>query len=125
MLGSQQKLRITFNVNNATNHLLFYEIRLDENLIKKFSGVGLPTLLSCSCYAYKCFGTNNGTKISSRNFKRNNNIYQYTSLNNAYTTIYNYLVTKVVPFPSAVNYLDAIEYHNGTNWQPINNLLPW
>jgi len=28
-------------------------------------------------------------------------------------------------FHKEANYLDAIEWHNGTNWESINNILPW
>ncbi|MHB1686959.1 MAG: ATP-binding protein [Ignavibacteriaceae bacterium] len=121
LLGSKTHLKFTFKVNTAIMHFIYYEIILQENLLKKLNAGGLPTLSLCNCRTVKCSGENNGTPLREFHTNKDDTRFHYTSLNNAYTTIYNFLVTQEGAFPVEANYLDAMEHHDGTNWQPINN----
>ena len=125
MHESKKHLKITFKVNTAISHFIEYEIVLQENLLKKFNLAGLPILSLCNCRTLKCFGENNGTPLATFQPNKDDIRFHYTSLNDAYIKIHSYLMTLVGSFLPELNFLDAIEYHDGTNWQPINNILSW
>lgn len=125
MLETKKQLKFTFTVNTANRHFLYYEIVLQENLLKKLNAGGLPLVSLCKCRATKGSGTNNGTALPTSSIGKNNPAFNYSSLKDAYDKIHAYWVTQIGAFPVAPNYLDAIQYHDGTNWQPINTILPW
>jgi energy-coupling factor transporter ATP-binding protein EcfA2 len=125
MLESKKHLKFTFKINTAINHFIYYEFVLQENLLKKFNSVGLPNVSLCKCRATGFSGTNNGTPIAAIKIGKNNPLFNYDSLNDAYNKIHAYLVTQDGAFPREINYLDAIQYHNGTSWAPITTILSW
>jgi hypothetical protein len=125
MLESNSRLRFTFRFSNVPMRTFYFEIKLEENLIKENVGAGLPSLSLSSCRTLKCTEVNNGTSTS---FSPNKNDirFHYNSLNHAYTTVYNHLVKQFGAFPVEANYLDAIEFLDANRiFQPIATIMPW
>jgi energy-coupling factor transporter ATP-binding protein EcfA2 len=125
LLESKKHLIFTFKVNILTNRIIRYEIVLQENLLKKFNPGGLPTLSLCNCRAVKLTDETPGIPIETYHPLKDDITFIYLSLDNAYTTICNHLITKEGTFPTEANYLDAIVYLDDTGWLPLNNILPW
>lgn len=125
MLSFKKQLRLTFTFNAGTGHYSYYELLTEENLLKRNNGAALPTLSLCKCRVTQTtlhYGTTVTGPIS---IPATSTRFRYSSLQNAYDTIHAFLVTQQGAFHKEANYLDAIEWHNGTNWEPINNILPW
>jgi|GEM_PF-2998776 len=93
----------------------------------KRNGALTPIISKVHCVADKCCGHNGTTKYPSHNPDKKNAIFNYESLQNAYDRIHNFLIgTSIGTFPKATDYLTTIEYHDGTNWQPIlNKIVLW
>jgi len=125
MLEFKKHLKLTFNINAAVGHFIYYELVSEENLLKKLNGAALPTLSTCRCRTVKCYGENAGAPLPQFSPGKDDVRFHYLSLENAYNVIHAFLVNLNGPFPREANYLDAIEYHDGTNWQPLNNLRVW
>jgi hypothetical protein len=70
---------------------------------------------------------NNGaTAYAAFNPDKKHPDFNYESLNNAYDRIYTYIIgTPIGAFPKAADYLTTIEYHNGTTWAPLTDLIVW
>ncbi len=126
MLESKKHLRFTFRVATAPVHTIYYDVRLEENLVKRNVVGGLPTLSLCNCRTLRCSGVNNGTPLRPFSPNKDDARFHYNSLNHAYTTIHTFLVTQVGVFPVEANYLDAVEYVNAQGiFQPITTILAW
>jgi energy-coupling factor transporter ATP-binding protein EcfA2 len=125
MLEFKKHLKLSFTINGGAGHFIYYELITEENLLKKNNAAALPTVLTCRCRTAQCYGINGATPLAAVTIPKTATRFHYTSLLNAYDTIHAFLVTQNGAFPKEANYLDAIMYHDGTNWQPINNILPW
>jgi len=125
MLEFKKHIRLTFSINAGAGHFSYYELTTEENLLKRNNGVALPTISDCKCRTLKCSEVNAGAPVGVYHPHKDNAAFHYTSLQNAYDTIHSFIVTQRGAFAKQANYLDAIEYHDGTNWQPMNNILPW
>jgi hypothetical protein len=120
------RLIMTFEISAAANHYSFYEVLLKAPLTMKFNGGLAPIISKVQCVADKCYGHFGTTPYPSFHPDKKNANFNYESLQDAYERIHNYLTgTAIGAFPLAVNYLTTIEFHDGTNWQPITNKIVW
>lgn len=125
MLEFKKPFRMTFTFNAGTGHYSYYEFVTEENLLKRNGGAALPTLTLCKCRVTQTTEHHGATVTGPISIPSTSTRFRYVSLQAAYDTIHAYLVTQVGAFHKEPNYLDAIEYHNGAAWQPINTILPW
>ena len=125
MLEFKKSLRLTFTFNAGTGHYGYYELLTEENLLKRNNGAVLPTLTLCKCRVTQTTEHNGAVVTGPTSIPATTTRFRYTSLQNAYDTIHSFLITQHGAFHKEANYLNAIEYHDGTNWQPINSILPW
>lgn len=119
-----KSIKITMTVNPATNHLAHYELKLKESIILSRNG-GASYLSNCRCYTERCHGINNGVPIPSFSPTKNDPRFNYNSLESASDSIYDYLQANGPAFIKGANYLNEIEYHDGTNWVSIIPLTVW
>ncbi|WP_079242460.1 ATP-binding protein [Chryseobacterium indologenes] len=125
-LEQGKRLKITYEIDVPTNHYCFYELILKDALTVKKNGVLAPVLSKVHCVADKCYGHNGTIPYPSYNPDKKNPNFNYESLQDAYDKIYNFLVaTSGVTFPKLTDYLNTVEYHDGTNWQPMFNKVVW
>lgn len=125
ILGQGKNIKITITVDSATNHFYYYELKLKESIILN-RNIGNPILSYSKCYLEKMYGTNNGAQIPSFSPIKSDVRFNYTSLENASDLIYNFILAQNgFVFPKETNYLNLIEYYDGTNWTSINPLLVW
>jgi len=125
MLEFNKHIRLTFTINAGAGHFSYYELTIEENLLKRNNGAAIPTITTCKCRTTKCLEVNTGSTSRTYHPHKDDTTFHYSSLQNAYDTIYAFIVTQRRAFANQANFLDAIEYHDGTNWQPINTILPW
>ncbi|GEC80152.1 hypothetical protein [Flavobacterium aquatile] len=124
VLEHGKSIRITMTVNSAVNHFTYYELKLKESVILSRNG-GAPSLSNSKCFTERCHGTNNGVPIPSFSPSKSDARFNYNSLESASESIYNFLQANGPAFVKGVNYLNGIEYHNGTNWVSIIPLTVW
>lgn len=125
MLDFKKSFRLTFTFNAGAGYYGYYELVTEENLLKRNNGAVLPTLTLCKCRVTQIIEHNGAIITGPISIPSTSTRFRYTSLQNAYDTIHTFLITQHGAFHKEANYLNAIEYHDGTNWQPINNILPW
>lgn len=125
MLEFKKSLRFTFTFNAGTGHYGYYELLTEENLLKRNNGAVLPTLTLCKCRVTQTTEHNGAVVTGPISIPATTTRFRYTSVQNAYDTIHSFLITQHGAFHKEANYLNAIEYHDGTNWQPISSILPW
>lgn len=124
ILEKGKNIKITFTVNSTINHFYFYELKLKETIILKNGTT--PNISFCKCHVDKMYGINNGIQIPEFRPSKNNPIYNYTSLENASDLIYDFLqIYNGAPFPKNHNYLNQVEYHDGSNWVPFLPKTIW
>lgn len=123
MLGLKKPLRIKFTFSAV--HFCYYELLTEENLLKRNNVAALPTPLLCKCRVSQTIEHNGAIVTGPISIPATSIRFHYYSLQNAYDTIHAFLVTQNGAFHKEANYLDAIEWHNGANWESINNILPW
>lgn len=115
-LEANQNLKYTFIVDAATNHICYYELKTKETLLKDSSN----RLSKVYCVAEKYYGHNGSTPYPVKFIST----FNYSSLENAYDTIHAALCSSPIgAFPKIPDYLDAIEYFDGANWQPIKSKI--
>jgi hypothetical protein len=117
---------MTFEVNATTNHFSYYELILKDPLTLQRNGAAIPFISKVHCIADRCFGNNGTTDYPSFNPDKKNPDFNYESLSNAYDRIHTYLIgTPIGAFPKVVDYVTTIQFHDGTDWQPLSNLIVW
>lgn len=125
-LEGSKRLKMTFAINAGANHFSYYELILKEPLTMKRNGTAIPIISKVHCVADKCYGNNGPTAYAAFNPDKKHPDFNYESLNNAYDRIYTYIIgTPIGAFPKAADYLTTIEYHNGTTWAPLTDLIVW
>ncbi|PWK76568.1 AAA ATPase-like protein [Mucilaginibacter oryzae] len=126
-LEQGKRLKITFEINAAANHYCYYELILKSPLTMKHNGALLPIISEVHCVADRCYGHNGATPYPAFNPDKKESEFNYGSLQNAYDRIHTFLIGRATigAFPKAVDYLTTIEYHDGTNWQPLKNKIVW
>lgn len=125
-LEQNKRIKLTFEIDVVANHYSFYELILKEPLTMIRNGALTPTISKVHCVADKCYGHNGTTPYQAFNPDKKNANFNYESLEDAYNRIHNFLMKTLGTFPKATNYLTTIEYHDGTNWQPIlNKIVMW
>ncbi len=125
-LEGSKRLKMTFAIDAGANHFSYYELILKEPLTMKRNGAALPIISKVHCVADRCYGNNGATAYPTFNPDKKNPNFNYESLNNAYDRIHAYIIgTPIGVFPKAADYLTTIQYHDGTNWQPLSNIIVW
>jgi energy-coupling factor transporter ATP-binding protein EcfA2 len=125
-LEQGKRLKMTFEVNATTNHFSYYELILKDPLTLQRNGAAIPFISKVHCIADRCFGNNGTTDYPSFNPDKKNPDFNYESLSNAYDRIHTYLIgTPIGAFPKVVDYVTTIQFHDGTDWQPLSNLIVW
>ena len=120
------KLKVSFTVDAATNHNIYYELALKEAMIIRQSAAGPPILLTGKCFAERTYGVNNGASLKEFKPKKNDSKFAYLSLEDAVDKIYTFLLGFTgVNFPKPVNYLNVIEFHDGNGWIPLSSQIIW
>lgn len=125
-IEGSKRLKMTFTIDAGTNHFSYYELILKEPLTMKHNGAGIPIISKVHCFADRCYGKNGATAYPTFNPDKKNSAFNYESLNNAYDRIHTFIIgTPIGAFPKAADYLTTIQYHDGTTWQPLTNIIVW
>ena len=125
-IEGSKRLKMTFTIDAGTNHFSYYELILKEPLTMKRNGAAIPIISKVHCVADKCYGNNGATAYPTFNPDKKNPAFNYESLNNAYDRIHTFIIgTPIGAFPKAADYLTTIQYHDGTTWQPLTNIIVW
>jgi energy-coupling factor transporter ATP-binding protein EcfA2 len=125
-LEGSKRLKMTFEIDAGANHFGYYELILKEPLTMKRNGTTIPIISKVHCVADKCYGNNGATAYPSFNPDKKHPDFNYESLSNAYNRIHAYLISSAIGhFNPAADYLTTIEYHNGTTWAPLTDLIVW
>ncbi|KOP35689.1 hypothetical protein DBB36_21200 [Flavobacterium sp. WLB] len=122
VLSSKQIVKITYPIDLATGHFYYYELKLEDSLISLLNS-GNYSLSFSKCYVVKSYSIINGNDGDKFNPRKNDPRFSYISLEDAINKIYLFLVQKGMKISKPTNYLTQIEYFDGTNWQPIEDLL--
>lgn len=121
-----KRLKMTFTVDVASDHYGFYELILREPITMKKNGVLSPIVSKVHCVVDRFYGHNGATHYPGCNFDKNDPNFNHESLKNAYDRIHAFIITTSIgSFPKAVDYLDTIEYYDGTNWHPLKSKIVW
>ena len=125
LLEQGKIIKITINVDSTTNHFHFYELKMNETIILKRNG-GIPSLSLSKCHAEKIYGTQNGRQLPG-SFKpsKKDTRFNYTSLENASDVIFNFVLRTHSHLTKPINYIDQIEYFDGSTWIPLNTRAVW
>lgn len=125
-LEPNKRLKMTIEIDTAANSFSYYEFILKEPLTLIKNGAGIPIIGTCHCVVDKCYGILRGTSTQAFNPDKKNPNFNYTSLSLAYEGVYNFLINSSIGvFPKSPNYLNSIEYHDGSNWKPLSDLIVW
>lgn len=125
-LEGSKRLKMTFAIDAGANHISYYELILKEPLTMKRNGAAPPTISKVHCVADRCSGNNGAVAYPTFNPDKKSPDFNYKSLSNAYDRIHVYIIgTAIGAFPKAADYLTTIQYHDGTNWQPLSNIIVW
>lgn len=125
-LEGSKRLKMTFTIDAGANHFSYYELILKEPLTMKRNGAAPPIISKVHCVADRCYGNNGAVAYPTFNPDKKSPDFNYESLSNAYERIHAYIIgTAIGAFPKAADYLTTIQYHDGTNWQPLSNIIVW
>lgn len=125
-LEGSKRLKMTFTIDAGANHFSYYELILKEPLTMKRNGTAMPIISKVHCVADRCYGNNGAVAYPTFNPDKKSPDFNYESLSNAYDRIHAYIIgTAIGAFPKAADYLTTIQYHDGTNWQPLSNIIVW
>jgi energy-coupling factor transporter ATP-binding protein EcfA2 len=125
-ISGSKRLKMTFTIDAGANHFSYYELILKEPLTMKRNGAAPPIISKVHCVADRCYGNNGAVAYPTFNPDKKNPDFNYESLSNAYDRIHAYIIgTATGAFPKAADYLTTIQYHDGTNWQPLSNIIVW
>jgi hypothetical protein len=125
-LEGSKRLKMTFAIDAGINHYSYNELIIKEPLTLKRNGAVPPIISKVHCVADRCYGNNGTVAYPTFNPDKKHPDFNYESLNNAYDRIYTYIIgTPIGAFPKAADYLTTIEYHNGTTWAPLTDLIVW
>lgn len=126
VLDSTKKVRITIIVNSQTNHIYTYELSLKSALVIRKNSDGTLTLLETPCVLREMSGVNAGKKLNSHRPKTSNQNYNYSSVKNAYNSIYKYLQSTESNLEQPIGFsLNYVEWLNIQHWEPLSNLVIW
>lgn len=83
------------------------------------------------CYICKLEGTKNDNFVNGKpsfnlSLKKDDPKFRYSSLSDAVNNTYIHITTREgYNFVKPINYLDVVEYFNGTSWAPISEIMIW
>ncbi len=121
-----KRLKMIFTDDAPNNHYGYYELLLREPLTMKKNGALSPIVSKVHCVVDRFYGHNGATHYPGRNFDKNDPDFNHESLEIAHDRIHAFLITTAIGnFPKAVDYVDTIEYHDGTNWHPLKSRIVW
>ena len=124
-------IRIKYTIDASVGHFSYYELRTIEPITLIDNPSGIPSISGVHCYTVKCWGENNGARVSNsrKEFNRNEKNspeHNHDSLLDAYNKIHSYIIQnpRIGSFPKDANYLDAISYLDvDGNYQPITTAI--
>lgn len=125
------RLRIHFIIDSFINHFQNYELVLKESLLLFKNSDGSCNITKSGCYIYKLEGNKddgfpNGKKVFKQSLKKDNPNFSHPSLVEAVDKTYIHITNiEGYPFAKPANPLDVVEYFDGINWQPLQDLLVW
>lgn len=125
------RLRIHFVINLSTNHIQNYELILKESLLLFKEKNNSLNITKSDCYICKLEGTKNdnfanGKSSFKLSLKKDDPKFRYSSLFDAVNNTYIHITTREgYNFVKPINYLDVVEYFNGTSWVPISKIMIW
>lgn len=129
--GKGDKLRISYLIDSANNHFQNYYVTLKESILFSQDAKGVFKITDSNCYISYMEGNNdlgfdNGQTKYDKSIPKDTAKFSYPSLISSVENIYDYIVNvQKYAFAKPANYLDVVEYFDGTNWLPLNNLLVW
>ena len=104
-----------------------YKINLLETIYLVNDGGGATHLSKARCRTETCYDMANGVKEHPYSPRADDNTFQYESLNDAYTKIYNFIVAQpnFMGIQRSVNYSTEFEYAQDQNLVRLNTLMIW
>jgi hypothetical protein len=120
------KIRITFIVDQATQHFLHYEIVLKEPVIMLRNAVANSVLSKSACYVNKLYGYQNGNLLPGGFSPRKEHPnHSYISLKNATERIYAFVAAQGNIFPQSADFITDLEYYDVNLWKKLQPRLIW
>jgi energy-coupling factor transporter ATP-binding protein EcfA2 len=123
VLEVKSKIKVTLTINPVTDHHLYYEIVLEENLISQIPAATPALIFPCACYTTIMYGTNNGVALNPFSPNKNDLRFNYSSVEHACNEILNFGKTIEPSLTMAANYQTLCEYHDGSNWVSLVSRL--
>jgi len=120
------RLKLSFEIDGTNNYYIYYEIVLKEPGVIQQVAAGTLLLLNSKCYTERTYGINNGTPLAESKPNKTNARFNYLSIEDAVDKIYTFLLQFTgINFSKPVNYIDIVQYHDGTNWKPLTDKIMW
>lgn len=100
----------------STDETGCYELYSKETIYALKDTAGNISISIGNCHCKTCYVINNGVEISRHNFHTTDKKVQYSSIENAYDTIYNHIhsISIYSHIPRVTNYLTEFTYKNET-----------
>ncbi|OLY91826.1 Recombinational DNA repair ATPase RecF [Cnuella takakiae] len=126
ILGKDQKIKMSFCVDQQANHFFFYEVIIKSSLIIKNLPGSTPVVCSTKCVVDRWYGNNGGNSYPPGKAKRKDPKHNHDSLESAYKNIHSYLSGNVIAFNISANgYIANCEWLGAAGWEPLANLIIW
>lgn len=120
------KIRITFVVDQATQHFLYYEVVLKEPVIMFRNAVANSILSKSACYVNKLYGYQNGNLLPGGfSPKKEHPNHSYTSLKDATDKIYAFVTSQGTVFAQSADFITDLEYYDINSWKKLQPRLVW
>jgi hypothetical protein len=120
------KMRITFIVDQATQHFLHYEVVLKEPVIMLRNAVANSLLSKSACYVNKLYGYQNGNLLPGGFSPRKEHPnHSYSSIKDACDKIYAYVAVQGTVFVRSADFITDLEYYDINSWKKLQPKLVW
>lgn len=129
--GKGDNLRISYLIDSANNHFQNYYVTLKESILFSRDTDGTFKISESNCYisyieANNDLGFAGGQTRYKKTIPKDTTKFSYLSLINSVEKTYDYIVNiQKYSLAKPANPLDVVDYFDGTNWQPISQLLVW
>ncbi|NVM65081.1 energy-coupling factor transporter ATP-binding protein EcfA2 [Mucilaginibacter sp. SG538B] len=126
VLEPATKVRITFVVDQATQHVFHYEVVLKETVILLRNPVAHSILSKSACYVNKLYGYKNGNILPGGFSPRKEHPnHSYTSLKDATDKIYAFVTGQGTVFVRSADFTSDLEYYDIDTWKKMAPRLVW
>jgi len=110
----------------TANSYYKYELKLKESIIINKDISGNLTILSSLCYLIKMQGQENGTQLSTFSPKKDDQKYNYSSIEDAVNKIHYHIThAEGKQCSKPASYIDALGFFDGVNWVLLNTKIVW